>query len=170
MLKNLKKSFVKNKRLFISACAVFLYGFVILCASSCSENQKRISITSPLFSVTRPEYKSNTEDDRCKIGGVYFDFYNKADSAVVFMQVRMNVYENRGGNQAFLGQGTIVSDSEIVIEIGETKQMCIPLDEYITVVPKGKYFIDQFYVSRLEYEDGSVWKDEFGLYARDSGE
>ena len=51
------------------------------------------------------------------------------------------------------------------IKKGETKQMCVPLDDYITIEAEEGYLIDQFYINYIEYEDGRIWKDEFGLYA-----
>ena len=151
-----------NKKLFV------LLILILLIFSGC--NQNTIDITSPLFSVTQPQYKSASEDSRCVIGGVYFDFYNKADCRVVYLETRMNVYDKSTGKSAFAGYGTITSADEVQIKKGEIRQMCVPLDQYITVVPQAGYYIDQFYVNLIEYEDGKIWKDECGLYACGSRE
>ena len=133
-------------------------------------NEKVIDLRKPEFSITEPLYKSAEEDNRCVLGGVYFDLYNKSDSAIVFMETRMNVFDKETGKAAFTGYGTIISESEISIQPGEKRNMCIPLDKYITVVPKAGYIIDQFYISRLEYADGRIWEDDLGVYAVDSRE
>lgn len=153
---------MKNKTFVL----IFL-SFVFL-LFSCSENT--VDITQPLFAVTLPEYRSASQDDRCKLGGVYFDLYNKADCSIVYMETRMNVFDRKSGKAAFTGYGTIISESREVIAGGEVRNMCIPLDDYITVVSEEGYIIDQFYVSRIEYEDGREWKDELGLYAGKSME
>lgn len=158
MRKKMIKSFLK-----LSICVLIL--FVM---AGCAENT--VDVRTPLFSVTKPVYKSNSEDDRCALGGVYFDFYNKADCCVTYIEIRMNVYDKKTGKAAFTGYGTIKSEISVVIKSGEIHQMCIPLDQYITVVSKDGYLIDRFYVSRIEYEDGKVWLDELGLYSSDSKE
>jgi len=40
------------------------------------------------------------------------------------------------------------------------------LDDYISEMPDEAYCIDFLYVSKIEYDDGSVWEDPFGLYAK----
>lgn len=149
---------MKNKNIL----TVLFLPFLLLLAG-CNGNQ--IDITKPQFTVSQPEYRSALEDPACQIGGVYFDFYNKADYSVLFIETRMNVYDRQTGKNAFTGCGTIISQNDVVIKSGQKRKMCIPLDDYITVISQGGYIIDQFYVSRIEYEDGRVWKDDFGLYA-----
>lgn len=148
---------------------ILVFAFLFpLVFSGCMANT--VDITKPLFAVSTPVYKTSEEDSRCKIGGVYFDFYNKADCSVVFIETRMNVYDRKTGNPAFTGSTTIVTPGSVKIRSGEKKQLCVCLDDYITVVSKNGYIIDQFYVSRIFYEDGRIWKDEFGLYATGSNE
>ena len=137
-----------------------IFSFLFL---SCSNEQ--IDICNPLFAISVPEFKDSSSDNRCKLGGVYFDFYNKAECSVAYLEVRMNVYDGNTGKIAFTGQGTLIEDQIIWIKSGEKKNVCIPLDKYITVIPKEGYFIDQFYVSWIEYEDGRYWSDEYGVYA-----
>ena len=40
------------------------------------------------------------------------------------------------------------------------------LDDYISEVPDEAYQIDFLYVSKIEYDDGSVWEDPYGVYAK----
>ena len=153
---------IQNKSL------VFIIIVLFLSVLSCSQNSS--DITNPPFAVTQPEYRSSKEDDRCVLGGVYFDFYNKAESSVIRLETRMNVYDRKTGKAAFLGCGTIESGNEVLIKSREQRKLCVPLDEYITVISEEGYIIDQFYISRIEYEDGSIWEDEFGVYARGGSE
>ena len=40
------------------------------------------------------------------------------------------------------------------------------LDDYISEMSDEAYRIDFLYVSKIEYDDGSVWEDPFGLHAK----
>lgn len=162
MKKNLKKLF-----LLINCCALFCV-FVMMLFAGCQVNP--VENNSSVFSFSEPVYKSNEEDSHCAIGGVYFDFYNKADCKVIYIEVKMNVYDKKTRKPAFTGYGTITCGNEIIIKSEEKRQICIPLDDYISVVSKSGYLIDQFYVSRVELEDGRVFCDLFGLNAVSSGE
>ena len=144
---------------------VLIYLSVLLL---CSCNVNQIDIVRPLFSVSAPEYRSGAEDTNCALGGIYFDFYNKANCDIVFIEIRFNVFDKKTLNIAFPGYGTLTCETFIKLKSGEKKQMCIPLDDYITVLSQEGYVIDQFYISRIEYSDGRFWKDDFGLYATSS--
>ena len=39
------------------------------------------------------------------------------------------------------------------------------LDDYISEVPDEAYQIDFLYVSKIEYDDGGVWEDPYGVHA-----
>lgn len=160
MQKNLKNSFWKTEH--VNAVLILFLLLII----SCSLPQDKL----PLFTISEPVYKSSAEDSTCKTGGVYFDFYNKADSTVTFMEIRMNIFDPVSGKMAFTGTGTIVTRQAVSIAAGEIKHLCINLDSYITVSKESGYYIDQFYISRLEYSDGQVWKDYLGVYAVGQGD
>lgn len=151
----MRKNNSKARLIFTVFLTALLYG----CRGS------MMDIRTPPFVISEPEYRDGTEDESCIFGGVYFDFYNWAESRVVFLEIRMNVYDRKTRKSAFPGCGTIKSGNSVLIESGEKRQMCIPLDEYINQMSEGGYLIDQFYVSRIDYEDGRVWIDELGMYA-----
>lgn len=157
MKKNLKKLSVSN---FLCLLLFSILG--------CSGNT--IDLREPEFAVSTPVYKNSIEDNRCLLGGVYFDLYNKSETDIVFIEIRMNVFDKETGKNAFMGYGTIISENEVNIRAGEIRNMCVSLDQYITVSSEAGYNIDQFYISRLEYSDGRVWKDELGVYAVGSRE
>lgn len=168
MKKNLKKSFITKASAYVFICVIL--NVMTSCSQNVLEVQNNSDGPSPKFSITEPVYKSNSEDSRCAIGGVYFDFYNKASCDVVFMEVRLNVYDKKTRKNAFTGHGTIVSGNECHVKVGAKKNMCVPLDDFITVISDAGYLIDQFFISRIEYSDGSVYKDIFGTYAASGGE
>ena len=39
------------------------------------------------------------------------------------------------------------------------------LDDYISEMPDEAYQIDFLYVSKIEYDDGGVWEDPYGVHA-----
>ncbi|MBQ9494879.1 MAG: hypothetical protein IJR50_04485 [Treponema sp.] len=61
------------------------------------------------------------------------------------------------------------------IAAGETAEFWLPIDDciadefdtndYSTRDGEHPYQIDFMYIDRIEYDDGSVWEDEFGMYA-----
>lgn len=153
-----EKTALPYRKLFLLSLLV-----ITVLLTACSKDA--VDLRNPLFSITQPEYRSSEDDDRSKTGGVYFDFYNRADCSVIYIEVRMNVYDKETGGNALTGLGTVTADVSVRIKKGEKKEICIPLDEYITVVKESGYYIDQFYISWIEYEDGKYWNDELGLYA-----
>lgn len=157
MWKSLKRFFPKSEAALLLSLLFFF--------SACSMNQ----LLQPEFTITSPVYKSHEEDSSCVSGGVYFNFYNKSGSAVVFMEIKMNVFDKRTGKMAFIGTGTIKSEYNIRIASGETKKLCVSLDPYITVRTEEGYYIDQFYISRVIYSDGHEWNDILGVHAVSGG-
>lgn len=151
-----------------SKCLFIIFPLLLFMVSGCSDNAS--DITKPPFSVTQPEYKDSSKDSRCVLGGVYFNFYNRGECSVAYIETRMNVYDRKTRKTAFTGYGTIESGSSVKIRKNETRQLCVSLDQYITVKALEGYYIDQFYISRIEFEDGTVWEDNFGLYAVSSKE
>ena len=118
----------------------------------------------PKFSISVPSYKAGAHDNACILGGVFFDFYNKAGVEVSSIEVRMNVYDKKNNQPAFPGIGTITAKIKQPVSGFQKKSFCISLDEYITVA--SDLMVDHFYVSRVNYKDGSEWKDYFGFYSQ----
>lgn len=125
--------------------------------------------SGPEFAVSSPVYKKGKTGESCELGGVCFDFYNKSSKKVISIETKMNVYNPATKQTAFAGVGTITSSFNGEIEAGQKKEMCVSLDEYITTACDIDFLIEQFYISRILYSDGSEWKDYFGVYAQTSG-
>lgn len=121
--------------------------------------------TYPKFTVSKPVYKNAESDPTCEIGGVYFNFYNKSKNNIESMEIRMRVFDRTTRQMAFPGIGTIISILECDIQSKEHKKFCISLDSYITIFSNSDYLIDEFYISKIRYSDGSVWEDKYGIYA-----
>lgn len=123
----------------------------------------------PEFTISEPEYVSGSVENFCKLGGILFSFYNKSPKRIEELQVKMSVYNPETKTCAFINVGVITSTLCSSINSGETRQLCISLDDYITVIPNDGYLIDLFYVSKILYADGSSWKDALGVYATSNG-
>jgi len=157
MFKNLKKSSV-----VISIVCIFFTGILYSCNGFNSMN------SIPEFSISKPVYKAGKIDKCCELAGVFFDFYNKSSSTVNYIEIKMNVFDKATKKNAFIGVGTITAEMSCSIGSGDTKNLCIPLDEYMTVIPDSDLLVDQFYISTVQFSDGTSWNDFAGIYATSS--
>lgn len=150
---------------------IFIFSTVFVFSSCLLEKIQEEML--PKFTIEKLEYRRMQEavlpDDYELPAGVYFDFCNKSDKKVLFLQIKLNVYDKKTGNSAFAGTGTITCNFDGTIYCGETKEFCVPLDTYVPVSTEMDLFIDSFFISRVMYSDGSVWNDFFGTYAISGG-
>ena len=122
--------------------------------------------TPPPYALSSPVYRPAQAQDACLVGGIFFDFYNKSEKEVVFIQASMNVFNKNTGELAFAGAAGLSAGSECSIQYCQTKSLCIPLDDYIWQLGDSSSFcVDNFFIRRIEYADGSVWQDNLGVYA-----
>ena len=133
-----------------------------LCFSGCA----LFTDNSPQFAVSTPVYKKGEIENSCRLGGVCFEFYNKSSKRVISIQTKMNVYNSATKETAFVGVGTISSSFNGIVDAKTKKDMCVSLDEYITTSSDCDFLIEQFYISRIVYSDGTEWKDYFGIYSQ----
>ena len=119
----------------------------------------------PPYAVTTPVYKIAGPDDLCTLGGIFFDFYNKSEKEVIFIETCMNVFDTQTGELAFSGAGQLTSISSCKIEKTQKKNLCISLDEYLYKLETNSLCVDNFFISKIEYNDGTSWQDKFGVYA-----
>ena len=120
---------------------------------------------TPPYAITKPVYRIAGPDDVCTLGGVFFDFYNKSEKEVVFIETCMNVFDSQTGNLAFPGAGELRSGAACSIEKTQKKNLCIPLDEYLWQIETSSLCTDNFFISKIKYADGSIWQDNLGIYA-----
>ena len=119
----------------------------------------------PPYAITKPVYRIAGPDDVCTIGGVFFDFYNKTDKEVIFIETCMNVFDKQTCKLAFSKAGGLRSGSSCSITSSQKKNLCIPLDEYLYQIGSTSLCVDNFFISKIEYNDGSIWQDKLGIYA-----
>ena len=119
----------------------------------------------PPYAVTTPVYKIAGPDDLCTLGGIFFDFYNKSEKEVIFIETCMNVFDTRTGEIAFSGAGGLTSGAACKIPKSELKNLCISLDEYLWQMQTSSLCVDNFFIKKIKYSDGSIWQDKLGVYA-----
>ena len=124
-----------------------------------------LSTGTPPYSITTPACRMAGPDDQCSVGGVFFDFLNKSEKEVIFIETCMNIFNLQSGQLAFAGAGGLSCRSSCSIPVKQTKKLCIPLDEYLWQMDFSQLCIDNFFIRRIEYADGTSWQDNFGVYA-----
>lgn len=102
------------------------------------------------------------ESDDFEIAGLDFQFLNKSkknieEITLVFCMV------DEYGNPVSTGKSNMVIKVGVEISAGEYFEGTISMDKYLYEIPEEPYQIDFLYVSRIVYEDKSVWTDPFGL-------
>ena len=120
---------------------------------------------TPPYAITKPVYRIAGPDDVCTLGGIFFDFYNKSEKEVVFIETCMNVFDSQTGSLAFSGAGGLRAGASYMIKHSQTKNLCIPLDDYLCRSDNSSLCVDNFFISKIEYADGSIWQDKLGVYA-----
>lgn len=122
-------------------------------------------ITAPPYKITKPVYRLAGPDDICNLGGVFFDFYNRSQKKIVFIETKMQLMDSLTGFPAFANTGLISTGSYCQLQSGDSKNLCISLDDFLSESPVQNLLIENFYVSKIEYADGTMWKDLLGVYA-----
>ena len=143
----------KNEFLII-LCLLFLM-------NSCSFMEQDLKSK---FAVSDLCIKKESGQSASILGGVYFEFFNKTQKQIVSMELYIRIYDGRTGRPAFISAATINSKYEGLIEGLEKKEMCIPLDDYITFDSEKDLLLDAFIISKIIYSDGTTWNDFFGLF------
>ena len=115
------------------------------------------------YSVSADFVMEENSDDY-KICGADILFYNNSDITVKEFVIAFYLFDSEG-EPAQSCSSLLTFDIEKEIEGGELFKFCLSLDSYMTVIPQELLEIDYLYVSKIIYDDGSVWEDPYGLVA-----
>jgi len=99
-----------------------------------------------------------------EIAGLDFTFMNKSNKSIKSFTIVFYLFDE-DGNPPSLGNNNLVIQIDSVIQPSETMEDCFSLDSFLYEIPDCPYQLDYLYVSRIEYEDGSVWSDPLGAIA-----
>lgn len=98
------------------------------------------------------------------ICGAEFFLLNKSNSEIKKINIIFYLFD-KDGEPASGCKNKISLDIEQVVGSGEESSFCISLDKYMNSIPEEKLLLDYLYLAKIEYEDGNVWEDPFGLVA-----
>ncbi|MDY5124392.1 MAG: hypothetical protein SPE59_11425 [Treponema sp.] len=128
-----------------------------------------IFMSCSLYSNTQLPYgisgEMTIEDSSIyELGGIYLKMYNKALKKISRFTVVFFLFDEEG-NSPLLGRNNVVLNITSDIESEKMFEHCVSLDQFLSEVPEEPYLVDFLYVSEIVYEDGSCWRDPFGMYA-----
>lgn len=138
-------------------CKVFIL-FLILCFSGISVFGK-----STLPYMIEAEMRTDDCTDY-QFAGLDFNFWNKGKSRVREFTMVFCMYDEEG-NPLALGKSNTVITVHAFIDSGDFYESTVSLDCFFLETPEAPYQIDYLYVSRIVYDDNSVWSDPFGFQA-----
>lgn len=143
---------MKNKKIIglISVCLFFT--FMIGCNLSATEqgDKKEFSYEARLVTEKGSEFYENA--------GLEVYFANKSPKAVVKFQVTYYLFDEEGeyfGNATMEVRGKVPSN--------EYCHVFLSLDEDFENKNPEKCFVDNIYINKIIYEDGSEFDDPYGL-------
>ncbi len=116
------------------------------------------------YVISEPECKVGKIEDEHDFAGVHFNFYNNSEKRVHTFNFSFIVFDDSGEHSPLIGSNVISARYMQVIDSKETHAIVFNLDPYIHQVPLEPFIIDFFYISKIEYDDGSVWSDPYGSW------
>ncbi|MCF0242881.1 MAG: hypothetical protein HUK25_09590 [Treponema sp.] len=137
-----------NRKLLIISVLVFIF-------SSCSFSYDAAPYL--IKGEMAIDYDTYGEESTFK-----FSFLNRSKKNVESFTVVFFLFDE-DGNPPLMGKPNIVNKVISFIEAGEEFSSSFSLDSFFNVIPETPLLVDYLYVSAIEYEDGTVWKDPFGL-------
>lgn len=98
------------------------------------------------------------------ICGVDFFLLNKSEKEIKNLTIVFFLFD-KDGEPAFECRSKISAQIEKDISAGEDCSFCMSLDNFMNSIPSEYLIVDYLYLSKIEYQDGSVWEDPYGLVA-----
>lgn len=144
------------KKCNCSRCAPYIILPVIACVvlGGC------LSFCS-VYSVEKGERCSDGVDGGGSL--VYdFSFFNASGKPAEEFSVVLSLFDSNG--EPALSSDFITADFAASVPPGESRHFEIDLRPFLSADEEEIYMTDYFYVSFIRYNDGSIWKDEFGVY------
>ena len=133
--------------------------FIPLCFLNC----KTYSFESVPYVMTGDFVMEDNSSDY-KICGLDLFMLNKSEKEIAKMNIVFFLFD-QDGEPAFECQNKISVEVDKCVSSGDTCTFCISLDRFMNAVPEEKLLVDYLYLSKIEYEDGSLWEDPYGLVA-----
>lgn len=149
------KSFMVNQKIIFRSIILFLSFFII----SCKAYSKEIV---PYIIDAKFSMEENSED--YSICGVNIFLLNKSEKNIKKINLVFFLFD-KDGEPAEGCQNKLEFVVEKNLPASQSCSFCISLDKYLNTIPSEMLFVDYLFLSRIEYEDESVWEDPLGLIA-----
>ena len=137
----------------------FFCVFLILFFPGC----KAFSLDSVPY-VIAGEFEMEEGSADYSICGVNFYLLNQHEKDISKINIVFFLFD-QDGEPAWECRSKISAEITIDIEAGESRNFCMSLDQFMNSVPEDYLLVDYLYLAKIEYEDGSVWEDPYGLTA-----
>lgn len=98
------------------------------------------------------------------ICGIDLYLLNKSEKEIKSVCIVFFLFD-KDGEPASECRNKISFEIEKYLSGGEDSSFCISLDKYMNSIPSEPLLVDYLYLSKIEYEDGSLWEDPYGLVA-----
>lgn len=132
---------------------IFCFGFYFL--NSCNSYAEEI-----IPYIIQGSIDMNSEiADVCS---VELKITNRTDKAIEKMTVVFYLFDSQG-EAVLTEKSNIVISIDEKIEPMENLTKTYSLDPYFCYAKEDEYSLDYLYISRILFEDGSVWEDPFGM-------
>jgi len=104
-----------------------------------------------------------SETNEFEAAGLDLYFFNKSKKNVKNFTIVFFLFDD--GEPISNGRSNFVFSVSKNIDAGQSLETCISLDSYFSEIPEYPYEVDYLYISKVEYEDGTIWTDPLGLHA-----
>lgn len=102
------------------------------------------------------------DEDICRYAEAVFEFYNNTDKEIESVEIVFFFFDDQ--NRPGMFNYKIKTQVPCPVEARHAKAIKVSLDPYIGPDVKDQYKLGLSYLSRINYSDGSVWNDQWGVY------
>ena len=118
----------------------------------------------PPYVITRPVFEISGQTYHFSYAGIVFNFLNTTEKTVNSITASFMLFDPKTNGNPFIGSNVFEITKTDLIPPNASSEIILSMDRYIYVAPQEPYIIDNFYISEIKYQDGSVWRDKYGLY------
>lgn len=139
--------------------------FAGICISSCGALRGAFCAEPCPYIASAPEIVLAQKDGVCGYAYAVFEFYNDTGLAVEAVSCSLRIYDEDNA-QTLNADNIVTACASAGVPARSKKEIFISLDDVLYDEGAGTYTAERFYISRIEYADGSVWEDTWGIHAR----
>ena len=119
---------------------------------------------TPPFIITKPVSETAARQHYFSYAGITFEFMNTTETAVKNITVSFSLFDAKTGRNPFMGSNIFEITTACEIQPDEIRKIILSLDSYIHIKPSEPFLIDNFCVREIQYSNGNVWQDRYGIF------